>query len=157
MCRTRLWLTMHSAPAFISLTKRFDVSDWVPPPGTASNVTLLTAQQTREHSSTALACIPVKPVTSTGLQICHTSPYSAIGPTKLHKQPKKPKGPRAARPIKQEKNLSDPIVLKAAGPTRRRYLLGDRLPALTLDRICRAGVYSCFPPRDHDRLHTGIY
>src|SRR5579871_1096421 len=101
----------------------------------------------------------VKLVTSYRLQICNTRLYSAIGHTKTSdKQPGKPKEPSAAWPIKQKDESSDPSPLNPQGPTKKTLFVG-RLIARThpFDRVCRAGVHSCFSPRDHNRLHTGIY
>jgi len=128
------------------------------PPRTASNVTLLTAQQTQEQSNTALACIPVKPVTGIGCRFVIPCSYSPIGPTKLQEAAREAE--RATRSTTNQTKKRIPLTpssLKPKDPQEDAICWEVACPHSPSDRICRAGVYSCFPPRDHNRLHTGIY
>jgi hypothetical protein len=86
------------------------------PPPTASNVTLLTAQQTREHSNTALACIPVKPVTGTGCRFVIPVPIPPLGLRSFRSSQRSRKGHAQHDQSNKKRIPPTPSSLKSQDP-----------------------------------------
>lgn len=149
--------TRHSASVSISVTKRLMSQTGSNPKWPVMSLNSAANARTFQHQH-SIGMHTDKPVTSYRLQICHTIPYTVIGLTEaLDSSQESQKSQVQHSQSSKKRSPLTPSALNPQGPQEDAICWETACLHSSFDRICRAGVHSCFLPRDHNRLHTGIY